>query len=67
MMIKKQGWKVTPKVALPEGYQLHEDTTGVYLYTDNELVANFSYAASPYAIKTEAIKHLHKKEAASNA
>ncbi len=62
--IKKHGWEVTPKVALPEGYSLHEDATGVYLYTDNELVANFSYAASPYVIKTEAIRHMREKEVA---
>ncbi len=64
MMIEKQGWEVTPKVALPEGYLLHEDATGAYLYTDNELVGVFSHYASPYCIKQEAKKHMHKKEVA---
>ncbi len=57
--MNREGWQVTPKVKLPEGYELHEDTTGVYLYTDNALVATFSHFASPYMIRTEALKHLN--------
>ena len=60
--MEKRGWKVTPSVELPEGYELHEDTTGVYLYTaDDTLVGIFSYAVSPYAIKSEALKHMHER------
>ena len=58
----KQGWKVEPEVKLPQGYELHEDATGLCLYTDNELVKNFSHYASPHAIRTEATKHHNRRK-----
>lgn len=59
--MKKQGWEVTPRVRLPEGYHLHEDATGLYLYTNNEMVAPFSHFASPHVIRTEAMKHNNRR------
>ena len=43
----KNGWQVKPSFILPKGYSHHEDTTGVYLYTENELVANFTHFTDP--------------------
>lgn len=53
----KHGWQVTPTFLLPKGYFLHEDATGVYLYTDNELVATFTHHVIPENIETLAFNH----------
>ena len=53
----KNGWQVKPSFILPKGYSLHEDTTGVYLYTENELVANFTHFADPKKIEEIAFNH----------
>ncbi len=61
--MEKQGWQIVPKVKLPKNYSLHEDTTGVYLYTQDELVATFGHFANPHTIKAEAMNHLKKRGA----
>jgi hypothetical protein len=50
-------WQVTPSFALPEPYKLHEDTTGVYLVTDDEIVAMFTHYATPEGILRAVNEH----------
>ncbi len=63
----RKGTLAKLEVKLPEGYDLYRDAAGMCLYTENELVQMFSYAASPYVTKTTALRHMRGKEAASNA
>lgn len=56
-MSKLHGWPVEPIVALPEGYQLREDTTGAYLYHKGGAIRVFTHNASPYKIAMEARAH----------
>lgn len=50
-------WQVTSNCKLPKGYYLHEDTTGLYLYTYNELVAIFTRCTSTQLIEAVAYNH----------
>lgn len=50
-------WEVKPTFSLPDGYELHEDTTGLYLITQDELIANFTHRATPAEIKRTDSEH----------
>ena len=56
--MNREGWKVVPNFELPSGYDLHEDSTGVYLYNNDQLVAVFTHYADPAKIETIAYEHL---------
>ena len=51
-------WKVEPNFTLPQGYELHEDATGLYLVTETERVAYFTHYADPIQIEQAAVEHM---------
>lgn len=53
-------WQVTSDCKLPKGYCLHEDVTGLYLYTDNELVATFTHHTNFKLIESFACNHKNR-------
>ena len=56
-------WKVHPSFVLPDGFELAEDSTFLYLLYEGKKIAIFSHSATPENILKECVAYWENREA----